>query len=151
VSGLQRVATMDIPDWLNEVTHQIIGVMMRVHRALGPGLLESVYRRCLAYELRQARFKIDEERAVPLVYGEIRFDCAYRVDMVVNDQVVIEVKSVESLEPVHAAQLLTYLRLTECPIGLLANFNTAVLKNGLKRLVNPAANIPPSALRETAP
>jgi len=126
---------MDLPEHLNDLTHAIIGVMIRVHRVLGPGLLESIYRRCVAYELRQAGFKVDEERAVPLVYGDLRFDCAYRVDLLVNDQVVIEIKSVERLEPVHGSQLLTYLRLTSCPVGLLTNFNTDVLKNGLKRFV----------------
>jgi GxxExxY protein len=130
---------MDIPAPLNELTHAIIGTLIRVHRALGSGLLESVCRRCVAYELRQGGYKVEEERPVPLVYGDMRFDCAYRVDMVVNDQVVLVIKSVERLEHVHGSQLLTYLRLTGCPIGLLVNFNAPVLKDGLKRFVNWSA------------
>jgi GxxExxY protein len=130
---------MDVPEHLNELTHLIIGKLIRVHRVVGPGLLESVYRRCVAYELRQAGCRVEEERAIPLVYEEMTFDCAFRLDMIVNDQVVVEIKAVEALEPVHGSQLLTYLRLAQCPIGLLANFNTTVLKNGLKRFLNPAA------------
>jgi GxxExxY protein len=130
---------MDPSESLNELTHRIIGLLIRVHRVLGPGLLESIYRRCVAYELRQAGYKVDEERPVPLVYGDMQFVCAYRIDMIVNDQVVIEIKSVERLEQVHGSQLLTYLRLTNCPIGLLVNFNTSMLKNGLKRFINSPA------------
>lgn len=126
---------MDLPQDLTDLTQRIIGVLIRVHASLGPGLLESIYRRCVAYELRQTGFKVDEERPIPLVYGDLRFDCAYRVDLTVNDTVVIEIKSVQHLEPVHGSQLLTYLRLTDCPVGLLANFNTPVLKGGLKRFV----------------
>jgi GxxExxY protein len=130
---------MDVPAAFNELTYRIIGIMIRVHRILGPGLLESVYRRCVAYELRQAGFKVEEERPVPLVYGDMQFDCAYRADMIVNEQVLLEIKSVERLEQVHGSQLLTYLRMMNCPIGLLVNFNTAVLKEGVKRFVNSAA------------
>jgi GxxExxY protein len=130
---------MDIPAALNELTHRIIGILIRVHRTLGPGLLESVYRRCVAYELRHAGLRVDEERAVPLVYGDMQFDCAYRADMVVNDQVLLEIKSVERLEQLHGSQLLTYLKLMNCPVGLLVNFNAPVLKDGLKRFVNSPA------------
>lgn len=131
---------MEIPAHVNELTHLIIGILIRVHRTLGPGLLESIYRRCVAYELRRAGCTVEEERPVPLVYGDLRFDCAYRVDMIVNNQVVLEIKSVERVEHVHGAQLLTYLRLTDCPVGLLVNFNTPVLKDGLKRFVNSRTN-----------
>jgi GxxExxY protein len=127
---------MDLPQDLTDLTQRIIAGMIRVHSSLGPGLLESIYRRCVAYELRGAGMKVDEERPIPLLYGEMKFDCAYRVDLIVNETVVIEIKSVEHLEPVHGAQLLTYLRLTDCPVGLLANFNTPVLKSGLRRFVN---------------
>lgn len=127
---------MDVPDHLNRLTHTIIGCLIRVHRKTGPGLLESIYRRCSAHELKRAGCKVDEERTVPLVYEDLTFDCAYRVDMIVNDLVVLEIKSVERMEPVHGSQLLTYLRLTGCPIGLLVNFNTPVLKKGIKRFVN---------------
>lgn len=142
---------MDIPATSNDLTHAIIGKLIRVHKALGPGLLESVCRRCVVYELRLAGYKVDEERAVPLVYGDMRFDCAYRLDVVVNDQVVLEIKSVERLEHVHGAQLLTYLRLTGCPIGLLVNFNTPVLKDGLKRFINWAAISPASPATTAVP
>lgn len=143
VEFLQCACAMEIPGELNDLTHAIIGILIRVHRILGPGLLESVCRRCVAYELRQAGYEVDEERAVPLVYGDMHFDCAYRLDMIVNDQVVLEIKSVERLEQVHGSQVLTYLRLTNAPIGLLVNFNSPVLKAGLKRFVNWSA-VPPS-------
>ena len=132
---------MDLPSHLKDLTHNIIGCLIRVHRKLGPGLLESIYRRCSAYELKQAGFRVEEERWIPLEYGDLKFDCAYRIDLVINELVVLEIKAVERLDPVHGAQLLTYLRLTGCPVGLLVNFNAAVLKNGIKRFINLPDNL----------
>ena len=134
---------MDTPPYLNDLTHLIIGKLIKVHRILGPGLLESIYRRCVAYELRQARCTVEEERTFPLVYEGMTFDCAFRVDVVVNGEVVVEIKAVDKLDPVHSAQLLSYLRLADCPVGLLANFHSPVLKDGLKRLVNGAPGTRP--------
>lgn len=127
---------MNVPEHLNELTHLIIGCLIRVHRQVGPGLLESTYKSCSAYELRQAGCAVDEERPLPLVYGDVKLECGYRLDVVVNELVIVEIKAVERLEPVHGAQVLTYLRLSGCPVGLLVNFNTPVLKAGIKRFIN---------------
>ena len=123
-------------DELNKITEAIIGAAIEVHRALGPGLLESAYAACLAYELRERGYKVLQEVPLPLVYKEIKLDCGYRLDLLVNDAVIVEVKSVESLAPVHEAQLLSYLKLVDCKIGLLINFNVKMLKYGVKRLAN---------------
>lgn len=127
---------MDIPAHVNALTALIIGRLIRVHRTVGPGLLESIYRRCVSYELQRAGCVVEEERKLPLIYEDLQFDCAYRLDMIVNDEVVLEIKSVQGLEQIHGAQLLTYLRLSNCPVGLLVNFNTPVLKDGLRRFIN---------------
>ena len=121
-------------DELNKVTEAIIGAAIEVHRALGPGLLESAYVTCLVYELRERGFKVLQEVPLPLVYKEVKLDCGYRLDLLVNDAVIVEVKSVESLAPIHEAQLLSYLKLADCKIGLLINFNVKMLKYGVKRL-----------------
>ena len=121
---------------LNEITEAIIGAAIEVHRALGPGLLESAYVTCLVYELRERGFKVLQEVPLPLVYKEVKLDCGYRLDLLVNDAVIVEVKSVERLAPVHEAQLLSYLKLADCKIGLLINFNVKMLKYGVKRLAN---------------
>ena len=121
---------------LNEITEAIIGAAIEVHRALGPGLLESAYVTCLVYELRERGFKVLQEVPLPLVYKEVKLDCGYRLDLLVNDAVIVEVKSVESLAPIHEAQLLSYLKLADCKIGLLINFNVKMLKYGVKRLAN---------------
>jgi GxxExxY protein len=118
---------------LNEITEKIIGCAIEVHKHLGPGLLESAYEECLAYELRDSGFKIDRQKAVPVVYKNIKLDCGYRIDILVKDRVVIELKSVEVLNPVHEAQILTYMKFANKDIGLLINFNVTLLKNGLKR------------------
>ena len=123
-------------DELNKITEAIIGAAIEVHRALGPGLLESSYLACLVYELRQRGFKVLEQVPLPLVYKEVKLDCGYRLDLLVNDAVIVEVKSVESLAPIHEAQLLSYLKLADCKIGLLINFNVKLLKHGIKRLAN---------------
>ena len=121
---------------LNKITEAIIGAAIEVHRALGPGLLESAYVACLAYELMQRGFKVIQQVPLPLEYKGVKLECGYRLDLLVNDAVIIEVKSVESLEPIHEAQLLSYLRLADCKVGLLINFNVKLLKHGIKRLVN---------------
>lgn len=123
-------------DKLNEITEAIIGAAIEVHRTLGPGLLESAYVACLVYELMQRGFKALQQAPLPLVYKNVKLDCGYRLDLLVNDAVIIEVKSVESLEPIHEAQLLSYLRLADCKVGLLINFNVKLLKHGIKRFVN---------------
>jgi len=119
----------------NAVTREIIGAAIDVHRALGPGLLESVYMQCLQYELSLRKLRFVTQRAVPIVYRGITLDARYRIDLIVEDVVIVEVKSVEQLAPVHRAQALTYMALLGCPGGLLINFNVAKLVDGVKRLV----------------
>ena len=121
---------------LNRVTGTIIGAAIDVHRALGPGLLESAYEACLAYELAERGLKVEQQKPLPLVYKAVRLDCGYRLDLLVDDCVIVEVKSVDALEPVHTAQVLSYLKLSGCRVGLLINFNVQVLKRGIRRLVN---------------
>jgi len=122
---------------LNKLTEKIIGVAIDVHRELGPGLLESVYQRCLAIALREAGLNVEEERPVPIYFrGQRISDDGYRLDMLVEDTVILELKSVAALTDVFKKQLLTYLKLTGKPIGLLINFNEVVLKNGIKRIIN---------------
>jgi GxxExxY protein len=120
----------------NRLTEQIIGCAITVHRALGPGLLESAYQACLLYELKKIGLFVEKEKPLPLVYEEVKLDCGYRIDLLVEKQIVIEIKSVEILSDVHAAQVLTYLKLSNCRIGLLINFNVAQCTNGIKRLYN---------------
>lgn len=120
----------------NAITGQIIGAAIEVHRSLGPGLLESTYTCCLHYELTGRQLRYVVQRAVPIVYKGVTLDSSYRVDLIVEDAIVIEVKSVERLFAVHDAQLLTYLRLTGCPVGLLLNFNVPKMTDGVKRLLN---------------
>ncbi len=120
---------------LNEITQRIIGAAIEVHRHLGPGLLESAYQRCLRYELELLGLPIEYERDLPVEYKGLKLDCAYRLDFLVCGQVVVEVKSVESLDKIHEAQLLTYLRIGGWKIGLIINFNVPVLKDGIKRRV----------------
>ena len=121
---------------LNKVTEAIIGAAIEVHRALGPGLLESAYLTCLVYELRERGYKVLQEVPLPLIYKEVKLDCGYRLDLLVNDSVIVEVKSVERLAPIHDAQVLSYLKLAKCKIGLLINFNVKLLKYGVKRFAN---------------
>ena len=120
----------------NKLTEQIIGCAIKVHRSLGPGLLESAYQECLLFELKKAGLFVEKEKPLPLVYEEVKLDCGYRIDLFVEKQVVIEIKSVEALNDVHTAQVLTYLKLSNCKIGLLINFNVTQLTNGIKRLYN---------------
>jgi GxxExxY protein len=126
---------------LNRITGIIIAAGIAVHRALGPGLLESAYIACLIFELRRRGLKVEEQRPVPLTYHGVKLDCGYRLDLVVEDVVIVEVKALDKFAPIHTAQMLTYLRLTGCPVGLLLNFNAPVLKDGLKRILNTQATV----------
>ncbi len=121
---------------VNEITEKIIGAAIAVHRALGPGLLESAYEACLAWELSQRGLRFARQKELPVVYHDVRLDCGYRIDFLVEDQVIVELKSVEKLLPIHEAQLLSYLKLAGRKVGLLINFNVKLLKNGVKRLRN---------------
>ena len=117
----------------NHITERIIGCAIEVHKNLGPGLLESAYEECLAYELMAAGLNFDRQKPVPVVYKDIKLDCGYRIDLLVENSVIIELKSVESFNPVHEAQILTYMRFANKPIGLLINFNVLILVQGLRR------------------
>jgi GxxExxY protein len=121
---------------LNEITEVIIGAAIAVHRELGPGLLESAYEACLTYELAERKLKVERQKGLPVTYHGVQLDCGYRIDLLVEEQVVVELKTVERLEPIHEAQLLSYLKLSGCKVGLLINFNVKVLKNGIRRLVH---------------
>jgi GxxExxY protein len=116
------------------LTEKVIGLAIDVHRQLGPGLLESAYEECLCYELGHARLTFRRQVALPIVYKSVRLDCGYRLDVVVENRLILELKTVERLLPIHEAQLITYLRLSGVPTGLLLNFNSAVLKHGVRRL-----------------
>ena len=120
----------------NRITESIIGAAIDVHKALGPGLLESAYKECLFFELSVRGLNVKREIAQPITYKEVKLDHGYRIDLLVEDLVVIELKTVEVLTDVHSAQILTYLRLSGCKLGLLINFHTAILKNGIKRFIN---------------
>ncbi|MFN6962595.1 MAG: GxxExxY protein [Pyrinomonadaceae bacterium] len=121
---------------LDAITEKVIGAAIAVHRALGPGLLESAYEECLCYELSETGLDLKRQVALPVVYKGIRLDCGYRMDILVEDKIVVEVKAVDRIIPVHEAQLLSYLKLGGRPVGLLMNFHVPVLKDGLKRIVN---------------
>ena len=121
---------------LNRITQIIIGAAMAVHRELGPGLLESAYEACLAYEIPDRGLAVERQKALPVKYRGVNVDCGYRIDLLVEGKVVIELKAVERLEAIHQAQLLSYLKLSGCKVGLLINFNVKVLKDGIRRLVN---------------
>ena len=127
---------MEEKDRLDQITRRIIGAAIEVHRHVGPGLLESAYEACLAFELRQLGFKVEQQKPLPVVYKEVKLDCGYRLDLVVEDSVVVEIKAVEALAAIHEAQLLSYLRLTNLNVGLLINFHSRLLKDGVKRIVN---------------
>ncbi len=127
---------MQEKDRLDQITRRIIGAAIEVHRHLGPGLLESAYEAGLAYELKQLGFRIEQQRLLPVVYKDVKLDCGYRLDIVVEDAIILEIKAIEQLAPIHDAQLLSYLRISGMKVGLLMNFHVRVLKNGLKRIVN---------------
>ena len=120
----------------NELSRKIIGKAIDIHRSLGPGLLESAYKECLFYELNKSGFHPVKEKPIPLIYEGIELDCGYRIDILVDNKVVIEVKSIELLTQVHLAQILTYLRVGHYKLGLLINFNVVLLRDGIRRVVN---------------
>ena len=119
----------------NEITHEIIGAAIEVHRLLGPGLLESAYEECLAKELTLRKLSVERQKPVPVVYKDVKLECGYRIDLLVENRVVVELKSIESLAASHEAIILTYLRLSRRRLGLLINFNVNVLKDGIKRYI----------------
>lgn len=127
----------------NQITEAIIGGAIEVHRELGPGLLESAYDECLCYELSQRRLSFRRQVSLPVSYKGVKLDCGYRIDLLVENTVIVEIKSVEILIPIHTAQLLTYLKLLDRAVGLLINFNVPVLRKGLKRVVNNFTVQPP--------
>ncbi len=120
----------------NEISKIVFECALKVHKALGPGLLESAYEECMFYELKKSCLKVEKQKALPLVYEEVKLDVGYRIDIMVEDIFIVEIKSVEALNDVHLAQLLTYLRLSDCKLGLLINFNVKLLKEGVRRVVN---------------
>ncbi len=120
----------------NEISKVIFDAALKVHKALGPGLLESAYEECLYYELLKSDLFVVKQKALPLIYEEVKLEIGYRIDLLVENKVIIEVKAVEALNDVHLAQILTYLKLSNCKLGLLINFNVALIKNGIKRVVN---------------
>jgi GxxExxY protein len=118
----------------SSLTGKIIGAAIEIHRALGPGLLESAYEACLIYELRLRKLKVEPQKSVPVFYKDVYLDCGYRVDVLVEGQIIVEIKSVNNLAPIHEAQLLSYLKLSQCKTGLLINFNVNILKEGIRRM-----------------
>ena len=136
VPSVLKSSAMAEREKLNKITEAIIGAAIQVHRALGPGLLESAYVACLGYELKKRGLVVEEQRAVPLVYEEVKLECGYRMDLLVEKSVVVEVKSIEALAPIHEAQTLSYLRLSGCKLALLINFNVTLLKDGIRRFIN---------------
>jgi GxxExxY protein len=132
----QRETQRDpIPDAVNETSGVIVDAAFQVHKTLGPGLLERVYEECLQYELDNRGLNVRRQVRVPLMYKELEFDCGFRIDLLVNNEVVVEVKAIEGVLPIHTAQLLTYLKITELRVGLLINFNQTTIKNGIHRFV----------------
>ena len=123
-----------VGDEVDKLTSEIIGAAIEVHRFLGPGLLESAYEACLSYELRLRNLKLEHQKPLPIVYKNVMLECGYRLDLLVEDQVIVEIKSVQELDPVHEAQLLSYLKLRGGGRGLLINFNVKLLKDGIRRL-----------------
>jgi len=142
VSGLlftaenAEIAEMIEKERLDSITGTIINCAIEVHRVLGPGLLESAYEACLAFELSEHGLKIESQKPLPVVYRDVKLDCGYRLDILVEESVIVEIKVVDQLAPIHKAQLLSYLKLSECKVGLLINFNVKVLRSGIVRMVN---------------
>ena len=120
----------------NEISHKIIGAALNIHKSLGPGLLESVYENTLAYDLKEMGLTVKTQAPIPLVYKEVNMEAGYRIDLLVENKVIVEIKSIEALAPIHFAQVLTYLRLSNYKLALLINFNTVKLKEGIHRIVN---------------
>ncbi|WP_107040420.1 GxxExxY protein [Brumimicrobium mesophilum] len=120
----------------NEIATKVIGCAIEVHRALGPGLLESTYQQCLLYKLKKEGLQVVKEKSIPLIFEEVQLECGYKIDLLVENKVVIELKSVEDLNDIHMAQTITYLKLGNFKLGLLINFNVLLLKKGIRRVVN---------------
>lgn len=120
----------------NEISKIVFDCALKLHKSLGPGLLESAYEECLVYELKKHDLNVYKQKPLPLVYESVKLDVGYRVDIMVNNKVVIEVKSVEAISDIHVAQVITYLKLSDCKLGMLINFNVPLIKNGIKRIVN---------------
>jgi GxxExxY protein len=131
---------------LNKITDDIIGAAIEVHRALGPGLLESAYEACAAFELVERKRKVERQVPLPLTYKGVQLDCGYRLDLLVDDLVIVEIKAIDALNAVHKAQLLSYLKLTGLHVGLLINFNVKILKHGIVRVVNEFPETKPPIL-----
>lgn len=121
---------------VNEVTSGIIGAAIEMHRELGPGLLESAYKACLVHVLARRGFTVERQKAIPLIYQGVELDCGYRLDILVNDSVIVELKAVERIDPIHTATVLTYLKLTRKRVALLINFHSALLKDGIRRIIH---------------
>lgn len=133
VNGKKMIAS-DISE--NDISRMVYEAGYRVHKTLGPGLLESAYEECMFYELNKHELLVEKQKPMPLVYDEVKLDVGYRLDFLIESKFVLEIKSVESLNDVHLAQILTYLRLSNCKLGMLINFNTLQFKNGVKRVIN---------------
>ena len=144
-----ETAEMSGKGQLDSITDQIIGAAIEVHRALGPGLLESAYETCLAFELADRGLSVEQQKSLPVIYREVKLDTGYRLDLLVEDSVIVEIKAVDQLAPIHSAQLLSYLKLSSRQVGLLINFNVKVLKQGIRRVVNnyPESLRSPRSLR----
>src|SRR6187551_3292482 len=126
---------------LESLSYKIIGLAIEVHRQLGPGLLESAYQQCLYYEIKKTGLKVEKEITLPIIYKDITLDQGYRIDLLIEDKLVIELKTVESFTSVHFAQILTYLKLGNYPLGLLINYNSKILRNNIKRFINSNSNL----------
>lgn len=121
---------------INQITEKILSCAFKVHTILGPGLLESAFEECLFYEIKKSQLHVEKQKSLPLVYFEVKLDAGYRIDLLVENKVIVELKSVEAINDVHLAQVLTYLKLSGCEVGLLINFNVKSLKNGIRRVIN---------------
>jgi GxxExxY protein len=120
----------------NEISKIVFDAALKVHQSLGPGLLESAYEECLFYELKKTGLKVVKQKPLPLIYEEVKLEIGYRVDLYIENKVIIEIKSVDAINDIHLAQILTYLKLSDCKLGMLINFNVSLIKNGIKRMVN---------------
>jgi GxxExxY protein len=120
----------------NELSRIVFDCALKVHQNLGPGLLESAYEECLFYELKKTGVEVQKQKGLPLIYEDVKLDIGYRIDIIIENKLILEIKSVEALNDVHFAQLLTYLKLTDCKLGMLINFNVNLIKNGIKRVAN---------------
>ena len=120
----------------NELSKVVFDCGLKVHRALGPGLLESAYEECLFYELIKSEVSVEKQKGLPLVYEEVKLDIGYRIDLIIEKKLIVEIKAVEALNDIHLAQILTYLKLSGCKLGLLINFNSVLFKDGVKRIIN---------------